>query len=150
MGSRFKQLISITSVCSYLDLELLANPSSPVKVMNSDEGFQEIENMVSTPSNSNTTPMKKIWHVPVMTPEKKIVHVPLMTPDRRPVELSELPFNLKGDHILGARIKRDLDAENEYITSDTMTTPIKGTPIKQLPFSPSQVNKIKIKIIWLF
>lgn len=97
--------------------------------------------LINQYSSSNTTPMKKIWHVPVMTPEKKIVHVPLMTPDRRPVELSELPFNVKGEQIFGARIKRE-DGEEEYLTSGVLTTPIKGTPIKQLPFSPSQVYNL--------
>lgn len=101
----------------------------------SEEGFQDLDNMVPTSSNSQSTPMKKIWHVPVMTPEKKIVHVPLMTPDRRPVELSELPFSMKGDHILGARLKRE-ENDGDY----ELGTPVKGTPIKQLPFSPSQVN----------
>ena len=115
----------------------------------SEEGFQDLDNMGGGSSNNNSTPMKKIWHVPVMTPEKKIVHVPLMTPDRRPVELSELPFSMKGDHILGARIKRDVDGEPEYITPDLATTPVKGTPIKQLPFSPSQVKILKSFVLSL-
>ncbi|KAL0279239.1 UNVERIFIED_CONTAM: hypothetical protein PYX00_000847 [Menopon gallinae] len=129
---------TVVSPLSYLDLELLSNQSTPVKIMqNSDEGYREIDNLVPTSSNSSSTPLKKILHVPVMTPEKKIVHVPLMTPDRRPVELSDLQFNLKGDHVFGARIKKE-DGDEEYILPDLANTPVKATPIKQLPFSPSQ------------
>lgn len=107
-------------------------------MQNSDEGYREIDNLVPTSSSSSSTPLKKILHVPVMTPEKKIVHVPLMTPDRRPVELSDLQFNLKGDQVFGARIKKE-DGDEEYILPDLTNTPVKATPIKQLPFSPSQV-----------
>lgn len=75
--------------------------------------------------NSPQSPMRRILHVPMMTPEKKLVHVPLMTPDRRPVEVGDMQFTVKSNN------------QNSYMIH---TTPNKSTPIKQLPFSPSQVG----------
>lgn len=76
--------------------------------------------------NSPQSPMRRILHVPMMTPEKKLVHVPLMTPDRRPVEVGDMQFSVKSNN------------QNSYMMH---TTPNKSTPIKQLPFSPSQVSR---------
>jgi len=81
--------------------------------------------------SSPITPHKpRILHVPVMTPEKKIVHLPLMTSDRRPVQVSEMPYGMKAE------------PGGNYLPRLMHTTPSKGSPVKQLPFSPSQVRLV--------